>query len=309
MSALEQSLAEYLTVRRALGFKLGQTEMVLRRFVRYLDERGEQRITIKAAVAWAILPQRSDSWHYLRLAAIRGFASYLHGVDPTVEIPGVELLRNGPPRRRPFLYADEESLALIDAANSLKTLHRTATYRTLIGLLATTGMRIGEAIGLDRDDFDPQVGTVVVRGKLDKIRELPLTDSTITTLDAYLRRRDRPPSPSPAGERALFVSTPGTRLNHCGVERTFAILREHAEIQPRFDSRRATLHGLRHTFAIRTMLDAYRQGADAGSRLAVLSTYLGHVEPAHTYWYLHAAPELMSAAAQRLERFEEHEER
>ncbi len=307
MSALEQSLAEYLTVRRALGFKLGQTEMVLRTFVRYLAERGEQRITIKAAVAWAILPQRSDSWHYLRLAAVRGFASYLHGVDPTVEIPGVELLRNGPPRRRPFLYEDEEILALIDAANSLRWPHRTATYRTLIGLLATTGMRIGEAIGLDRDDFDPQVGTVVVRGKLDKIRELPLTDSTITTLNAYLRRRDRPLSP--AGERALFVSTPGTRLNHCGVERTFAILREHAGIQPRFDSRRATLHGLRHTFAIRTMLDAYRDGADAGSRLAVLSTYLGHVEPAHTYWYLHAAPELMSAAAQQLERFEEHNPR
>jgi integrase len=304
MSTLDASLQEYLTVRRALGFKLVQIERLLRAFVRHLDQLDEERITVDLAVEWAILPGGSDSLHYARLAAVRGFATYLHGVDPTVEIPGVEMLRNGPLRRRPFLYTDEEILALIDAAATLRTAHRTATYRTLIGLLASTGIRIGEAIDLDREHFDPRLGVIVVRGKLEKIRELPLAPSATDALDAYLARRDRPPSST--GERALFVCSPGRRLELHGAEKTFRLLRDRAGIQPRAGCR-PTLHGLRHTFAIRTMLDAYRAGDDAGARLGVLSTYLGHVEPAHTYWYLHAAPELMSAAAERLERYEERE--
>jgi integrase len=233
---------------------------------------------------------------------VRGFAAHLRVVDPTVEIPGVELLRNGPPRRRPFLYTDEEILALIDACGAFRTAHRTATYRTLIGLLASTGIRVGEAIGLDRDDFNPSLGVIVVRGKLDKLRELPLSSSTTGALRAYLARRDRPPSPP--GEAALFVSMAGTRVAIDGVEQTFSLLRDRAGVPSR-GGRRPTVHGLRHTFAIRTMLDAYHDGADAGARLGILSAYLGHVEPANTYWYLHAAPELMSAAADRLERYEE----
>jgi integrase len=302
VSTLEEQMVEYLAVRRALGFKLANVELLLRQFVRYLDQQGEQRITINTAIAWAILPEGSDSLHYGRLAAVRGFATHLRVVDPTVEIPGVELLRNGPPRRRPFLYTDEEIRALIDAAGTFRTAHRTATYRTLIGLLASTGVRVGEAIGLDRDDFDHSLGVIVVRGKLDKLRELPLSPSTTAALLAYLARQDRPPSPP--GERALFVSMAGTRVAIDGVEQTFSLLRDRADVPSR-GGRRPTVHGLRHTFAIRTMLDAYHDGADAGARLGILSTYLGHVEPANTYWYLHAAPELMTAAADRLERYEE----
>ncbi len=295
-------MVEYLTVRRALGFKLTNTELLLRQFVRYLDQRGEQQITINTAISWAVLPQGSDSLHYGRLAAVRGFATHLRVVDPTVEIPGVELLRNGPSRRRPFLYTDEEILALIDACGTFRTAHRAATYRTLIGLLASTGIRVGEAIGLDRDDFDATIGVIVVRGKLDKLRELPLSPSTTAALREYLARQDRPPSPP--GERALLVSTTGTRVAIDGVEQSFSLLRDRAGVRSR-SGRRPTVHGLRHTFAIRTMLDAYQDDADAGARLGILSTYLGHVEPASTYWYLHTAPELMSAAADRLERYEE----
>jgi integrase len=302
VSVLAEQLSEYLTVRRALGFKLADTERLLRQYIDYLEQRRERRITIASAVAWAVLPGGSDALHYVRLAAVRGFASYLRVVDPSVEVPGVELLRNGPSRRRPFLYTDEEILALIAAAGTLRTPHRAATYRTLIGLLASTGIRVGEAIALDRDDFDPRVGVIVVRGKRDKIRELPLTPSTVVAVWEYLTRSDRPLSPS--GERALFVSTPGTRVALDGVEQTFSLLRDRAGLQPRA-GHRPTLHGLRHTFAIRTMLDAQRDGVDAGARLGILSTYLGHVEPANTYWYLHAAPELMSAAAERLERYEQ----
>ncbi len=302
MSMLEQQLVEYLTVRRALGFKLTNVELLLRQFVRYLDQHGEQRITINTALAWAVLLGGSDSLHYGRLAAVRGFATHLRVVDPSIEVPGVELLRNGPPRRRPFLYTEEEILALIDACGMFRTAHRTATYRTLIGLLASTGIRVGEAIGLDRENLDLAVGVIVVRGKLDKLRELPLSFSTTAALGAYLVRPNRPPSPP--GERALFVSSTGTRVAIDGVEQTFSLLRDRVGVPSR-GRRRPTVHGLRHTFAIRTMLDAYKDGTDAGARLGILSTYLGHVEPANTYWYLHAAPELMSAAADRLERYEE----
>lgn len=301
MSALSDRLVEYLAVRRALGFKLERPEAYLREFVRYLDERGEQQITIKQAVAWAVLPSGSDSLHYTRLAAVRLFAGYLHAVDPSIEVPGVELLRNGPSRRRPFLYTDEEILALMEAAETLKTTHRRATYRTLIGLLASTGMRIGEAIALDLDDFDPGLGVVVVHGKLAKIRELPLTPSTTEALRAYVERRDRPPGH--VATAALFVGIWGTRLDPSCVASTYCLLRARVGIEPRFGCQ-PTLHGLRHTFAIRTMLDAYQQGHDAGARLGVLATVLGHVAPAHTYWYLQAVPELMRAAAVRLEHYE-----
>lgn len=302
MSVLAEQLCEYLTVRRALGFKLADTERLLRQYLDYLEQRGEQLITISTAVAWAILPGGSDALHYVRLAAVRGFASYLRVVDPTVEIPGVDLLPLGPSRRRPFLYTEQEILALMRATGTLRTPHRAATYRTLIGLLASTGIRIGEAIAMDRDDFDARLGVIVVRGKRDKIRELPLAPSTTAAMQEYVERNDRPLSP--AGERALFVSMSGARVAIDGAEQTFSLLRDRAGLLPRA-GHRPTLHGLRHTFAIRTMLDAQRDGVDAGARLGILSTYLGHVEPADTYWYLHAAPELMTVAAERLERYEQ----
>ena len=190
----------------------------MRDYVAFLERGGEQRITINTAVAWAVLPGGSDSLHYRRLAAVRMFAAYLRGVDASVEIPGVEILRNGPPRRRPFLYTDEEVLALMRAAETLKTPNRRATYQTLIGLLASTGMRVGEAIGLDLDHFDASLGVVTVCGKLGKIRELPLSPSTSRALRAYLQRRDRPPGR--VATRALFVGIWGIRLEPSCVAET-----------------------------------------------------------------------------------------
>ena len=291
MSRLGDAIVEYVAVRRALGFKLEGVERLLRDYVAFLDRRGEQRITVNTAVAWAVLPGGSDSLHYRRLATVRMFAAYLRGADASVEIPGVEILRNGPPRRRPFLYTDEEILALMRVAESLKPPHRRATYQTLIGLLASTGMRVGEAIGLDLDHFDASLGVLTVCGKLGKIRELPLAPSTSRALSAYLQRRDRPPGR--VATRALFVGIWGTRLEPSCIAETFSLLRERAGIEPRFGCR-PTLHGLRHTFAIRTMLDAYHQDLDAGARLGILSTYLGHyagdrVKRAERGWVREAA--------------------
>jgi integrase len=188
--------------------------------------------------------------------------------------------------------------ALLAATSGLRTAHRVATNRTLIGLLVVTGMRIGEAIALDRHDFDAEQGLITVRqGKGGKSRALPLHATANTAVRQYLHRVDRPA----AQTAALLVSSAGTRLLQSVVQRTFRTLVRRADLLPHSAACRPRLHDIRHRFAVCTLLDAYRQGHDPEARLALLATYLGHVDPKHTYWYLSAAPELMQLATDRLE--------
>jgi integrase len=141
----------------------------------------------------------------------------------------------------------------------------------------------------------------VRHGKLAKSRELPLHQSTVTALSVYLRRRDRPRGP--VGATALLTSMAGTRLLISNVWVAFATVRKRAGIEPRSERCRPRIHDTRHSYAVQTIIDAYRSGQEIGSRLALLSTYLGHVDPKSTYWYLEAAPDLMAAAGERLERY------
>jgi integrase/recombinase XerD len=301
MSSLRRSLAEYLALRRALGYGLAEAERLLGQFLDYMQEHSAETITTEHALAWATLPHRGDAWHSLRMQAVRGFARYLHSVDPVHEVPPAFLLPDPPHRATPYLYPDAEIAALMDAAGTLSTAHRAATYRTLIGLLAVTGMRIGEAVRLDREHLGANGGVLVVaETKFGKSRELPLHESTTEALRRYLRRRDRPRAATPT--TALFVSQAGTRLYTQNAWTTFAMLRDHAGIKPRSAVCRPRIHDIRHTFAVNTLLDAYRSGEEVGPKLALLSTYMGHVNPAKTYWYLQAAPELMALAGERLER-------
>jgi integrase len=176
----------------------------------------------------------------MRLGAVRGFARYLHEVDPRVEVPAADLLPDRPRRAVPYLYTDEQILALMGAASTLRTSHKAATFRTLFGLLAVTGMRIGEAIALDRD-VDPDLETLVIRhGKFGKSRELPLHPSTTGALTRYLCRRGRPQPADPT--EALLVSTVGTRLLMSDVQTTFRLLRARAGIGPRSAACRPRLH-------------------------------------------------------------------
>jgi integrase len=300
MSALHDSLA-YLAVRRALGYKLEGTERLLRQFLDYLEANGADMITVEHAVGWARLPGRGQHWHAMRLGAVRGFARYLHEVDPRVEVPAADLLPDKSGRAVPYLYTDAQIGALIEAASTLRIAHKTATFQTLFGLLAATGMRIGEAIALDRADFDADAGTLTVRNaKFGKSRELPLHPTTTGALTRYVRHRDRP---RPVGAtEALLLSSVGTRLWVSDVQTSFRALRTRAGILPRSAACRPRLHDMRHSFAVNTLLDAYRTDGDPASRVAALSTYLGHVNPGKTYWYLHAAPELLELAGGRLQR-------
>lgn len=301
MSRLHQALADYLTVRRAMGYKLERAGKLLVQFVDYLDDAEVKTVTIEHCLAWATLPAHgSSNWHAHRLSVVRGFAAWLSTIDPATEVPPCDLLPERNKRATPYLYSDDELAALLAATSILSTPLRTATYATLLGLLAATGLRVGEAIRLDRADLDLHAGLLVVRStKFGKDRQVPLHLTTTAALAGYLKRRDQVfPHPATA---AVFVSTVGTRLRYCNVHWTFLKLVDHAGLTPRSPSCRPRMHDLRHSFAINVLLDGYRSGADVGARLPLLSTYLGHVHPANTYWYLSAAPELLALAAGRLQ--------
>lgn len=304
MSALEQALADYLRVRRALGYKLTHHGELLPQFVAYLQGVGAQRITTEHALRWATLPtDSSPAWCAHRLGMVRGFARYLQTIDPRGEVPPMGLLFGGRERATPYLYSARQIAALITAAGTLRFPLRAATYQTLIGLLAVTGLRVGEAIALDRGDFDPEHGLITVKhGKFGKSREIPLHSSTVEALDAYLHQRDRLLRREPT-QPAMLISTAGTRLVYRTVNATFHELVRRAGLTPRSARCRPRLHDVRHTFAVNTVMDGYEADGDVQARLSLLSTFLGHVDPSSSYWYLSAAPELLALAGQRLERY------
>ena len=299
MTGLRLLAADYLRLRRALGYRLVEHERFLGQFLDHLEQVNARTITVEHALTWARLPQdTSPRWHAVRLSAVRGFAAWALTIDPAVQVPPSGLLPWCSSRATPYLYSTDQLDALLGAAADLSPALRAATYQALIGLLAVTGMRVGEVIRSDVKDLDLATGTLTVRGsKFGKSRQLPLHPSTTDALRRYLRRRSRSTAITPA----LLVSTAGTRLTYSNVHRTFAQLTARAGIGPRSTASRPRIHDLRHTFAVNTLLEAYQSGAEPAVRLPLLSTYLGHTEPANTYWYLHAAPELLALAADRLE--------
>ncbi len=301
MSTLAGRLEDYLALRRSLGFKLDRAGRLLAQFVGYCEAAGAETVTVDLARAWATLPEDgSDYWWAFRLSVVRGFARYLVLVDEDTEVPPADVLPMRPRRATPYLYTPDEVVRLMAAADNIPTPLRRATLATLVGLLSVTGMRIGEAIRLDQADADYRQELLVVRdSKFGKSREVPIHPSTVAALRRYQERRDElcPLRKSPA----FFISPAGTRLLYCNVHLAFVGMVRDAGLAPRSASCRPRPHDLRHSFAVSTVIGWYRDGEDVQARLPQLSTYLGHVDPANTYWYLSAAPELLGLAAARLE--------
>lgn len=299
MSPLRGLVADYLRVRRSLGYKLVEHERFLTQFLDYLEQNQASAITAENALAWAKLPANANPcWHGARLSAVRGFAAWAQAFDPQIQVPPTGLLPMRTVRATPYLYSEDQICALMNAAANLVPEVRSATFRLLIGLLAVTGMRAGEVIRVDVTDLDLDAETLTVRGtKFGKTRLLPLHPSVVEELRAYLTLRSGAALP---GTTALLVSVAGTRLTYDNTHRVFKKLTAQAGITSRSTACRPRMHDLRHSFAVNTLLDAYRTRGDVGAWLPLLSTYLGHTEPANTYWYLHAAPELMALAADRV---------
>lgn len=301
MSALARRLADYLAMRRALGFKLETQGRLLPQFVAYLDDIGTATVTVEAALAWAVNPVVVQPGRVReRLSMVRSFARYLQAFDPATQVPPTNLVAAQRRRPTPYLYAQAEIVALLAAAGMLRSPLRGATSRTVLGLLAVTGMRGCEARRLDRDDVDVDAGLLAIRdSKFNKSRQLPVHPSTVAALRDYARVRDALcPQPKAA---SFFVSMAGTRLVRSSMNKTFRELTDHVGLEPRAGSGPPRVHDLRHSFAVTTLMQWYRDGGDVAARLPLLSAYLGHAKPASTYWYLQAAPDLLTLAAARLD--------
>jgi integrase/recombinase XerD len=301
VSALAEHLDDYLRMRRALGFELGRHGQVLPSFVAYMDAAGAGTVTVELAAAWARLPEdrvKPITINY-RLSVVRGFAHYLHAIDTAHQVPPSGLL--SVPRRRPapYLYSPGEIAALLHATRRLQPRLRAVTYRTLIGLLAATGMRLGETLALSDGDVDLADGVITIRAaKFDRMRLVPLHPTVTAVLRRYATARRRLCS-APRTDR-FFVSASGHALRREQAQHIFRVIT--GLIGLRTETVHPRIHDLRHTFAVRTLIGGYRGGVDIAAMLPVLSTYLGHVEPANTYWYLSAVPELMQLTATRLEK-------
>jgi integrase/recombinase XerD len=303
MSALRAAAEGYVGMRRALGFKFATQGLLVWRLVDYLEARGACRLTTALAVAWATEPAGADpAWWAQRLSVARGFARYLHNLDSTTEVPPPGLLSARFRRATPYLCSAADVEALMAATAVLRHPLRRATYRALIGLLAVSGMRVGEAIRLDRGDVDWDNGLVTVHAsKFGRSREVPLHPSSLDALGDYAGERDRLQGQPHAA--SFFVSHVRARLVYCSVCHTFRRLVDVAGLPAAPGTGRLPrLHDLRHGFCVQTLLDWYRAGADVETLIPALSTYVGHTKPVWTYWYLEAAPELMAIAAGRLER-------
>ena len=303
MSALRGALADYLRIRRQLGFTMPLEGRLLEGFVEFLERAGADRITTSLALGWARIPVNvhPHTWRQ-RLIVVRGFARHLATIDPASEVPPADLLPGHRPRITPFIYSGEEIAALLAAARRLRPPLRAARHATLIGLLAVTGCRPGELLALDRRDVDLIHDRIHVRaGKQNKQREIPLHESTVSALRAYAAQRDAAcPSPSTS---AFFISARARRMGRGELNTTFTALIRQVGLEGRGYRARPRPYDLRHTFAMHTLLDWYRAGEDVDRRMPLLSTFMGHTDPASTYWYLEAVPELLELVSLRLEQF------
>ncbi|MDQ2735739.1 MAG: tyrosine-type recombinase/integrase [Pseudomonadota bacterium] len=302
MTNLHSALKRYLSMRKGLGYKYQHQTRRLADFVSFMESREATTLTTKLAMEWATLPpDRHASWA-LRLTDVRGFARHIANIDPKTEVPPVGILP-GLKRAKPYIYSDAEVNALLVAALSLPPAGglRRWTYHHLFGLIAVTGMRLSEAIDLQRDDVDLEAGVLTVRlTKFGKTRLVPLHPTTSAALRNYAARRDSHFA-SPCAPH-FFVAERGGPLLHQYVHRVFWRLSREIGLRRPGARTGPRVHDLRHRFAIRTLLGWYREGTDVEKKLPALSTYLGHACVRDTYWYLSACPELMREAAQRLDR-------
>jgi integrase/recombinase XerD len=304
MTDLAKALDEYLTLRRALGFKLRETARQLPRFVQFIEVERASFITLDLALRWAQQdPKASSVIHSDRLAMVRRFAAWRSAQDSRTEIPPSRLLPRHYRRPAPYIYGTAELEKIVTTATALPSAKglRGHTFSTIFGLLAVTGMRVGEVVALDRSDVDLTAGTLTVReGKLGKSRIVPIHVTTKQILGQYAKTRDR--VMPRVKEPAFFLSERGRRASAWSAGADFIAVASAIGLRAPMDGRRGRgprLHDLRHRFAVSTLIQWYRSGADVDCEIPKLATYLGHNSPKEVYWYLQAVPELLNLAMER----------
>jgi integrase len=289
---LHERAQEYLRLRRALGFRLRREGDILPQFADYLEQQGALAVTAENAIAWAQLPRgvHPVTWSH-RLTAVRGFATWLHTIDPATEIPPGGVFPGQGKRPAPFIFSDGDLAAMMTACAGLRPAMRAATCTALFGLIAVTGIRIGEAVAIPADGIDLDAGLLpVMPAKSRCQRILPLHPTATAALADYAACRAR----SFPDAAAFFVSERGAPLRRGSALSFFRQACAAAGIEGR-----PRIHDMRHGFAVTTLLEWYRSGEDVAAQMPALSGYLGHTSPEGTYWYISAVPELMQLAAAR----------
>lgn len=307
-TAMQAMVCNYLAERRRLGFELKSSGRTLMSFARYVDAREHcGPLTVDIMVQWA----QQDKWKRddpatwaRRLKLLRPFTRYLHQFEPRTEIPDELIFGPIQERLTPHIYYEQEIVDLLSAARTLRPLGglRPATYETLFGLIATTGLRVSEAVHLSEVDVNLKLSILTVRQtKYAKSRQLPLHSSTVEALQHYRNQRSQYVSIN--AKMPFFVSSKGKGLGLRQVARIFATLRQQLGWVSRGGHDQPRIHDLRHTFAVRRMMLWQAQGVEIDQVMLALSTYMGHAKISNTYWYLTAVPELMAVAAGKFEQF------
>ena len=308
MTLFTKRLDQYLADRRRYGGDLASSGLILRPFVRFADAEGDKRMTTDLFLRWKdrFGVAGPHSWS-IRLSVVRGFATWLQGIDPRTEVPPAGLIPKRQQRPSPYIYTNEEIVRIVVEAARLPSARglRGATYTTLFGLLAVTGLRISEAVGLDDPDVDLDATLLHVRhAKNGRSRVIPFTPCTAERLRAYRAERIR--TLGAVSTAAFFIGENERRLPIRTAGHTFALVGQKVGLREpqagRGYGRGPRLHDLRHTMASMTILDWFRSGRDPDREMYKLSTWLGHTDPSETYWYIEAVPELLRLASERGER-------
>lgn len=306
MSALRKAMQQYLSLRRSLGFKLIKVESTLRSFVAFAERDATSHITTDLALRWVKLSTAKEPATLAdRLNIVRRFAIWRSAADVHTEVPPKNLMPYRYHRKPPYIYSDEEIESLVGTARKLPSPKglRGPTYATLFGLIAATGMRISEAVSLDRQDVDLKDKLLSIReSKFRKSRLVPVHVTTRDALSDYANSRDQ--VLHRLQSVAFFVSERGTRVTAWAARDNFAVVSRRIGIRKKIKGKRVgcgpRLHDMRHRFAAKTLVDWYRAGINVGREIHKLSTYLGHAHVNDTYWYLEAVPELLELATQKL---------
>ena len=297
---------EYLAHRRSLGFELKTSGPILLEFARFADRAGHHGpLKTELILRWvARSNSHSTQYRSARLSIVRGFARHIAARDGCSEVPDARIIASGCRRRQPHIYTDKQVRDLIAAAANLQAVYswRGCTYATLFGLLASTGLRVSEALKLSKTDVDLEAGILHIReAKFRKQRLVPMHLSVTRVMKRYAQRLDR--DLVAGSSTAFFVGRQGLPLPYSTVRCTFRRLCAGLRWRGNGVFPRPRIHDLRHSFACRRLLQWYREGVDVDHAIASLSTYLGHGKVSDTYWYLTGTGELLSIAGERFERF------
>jgi len=303
----------YLNERRQLGFGLRNPGYAVISFARYIDALNSQEpLTVESMADWARQDKGNSgkpaTWAR-RLKSLRSFCRYLQQFEPRTEVPDDSIFGRIGQRLAPHIYSEQEIIDLLAAAHNLDSFIpglRGATYETLFGLIASTGLRVSEAVHLLDTDVDLKCGMLTIRQtKFAKSRQVPMHPSTTKVLRQYRSQRNL--SIEVTDETPFFVGTRGQLLGHGlslrQVSRVFIGLRDHLGWINRGAHDGPRIHDLRHTFVVRRVMLWHAQGVDVDQQMLALSTYVGHAMVTNTYWYLTGVPELMAVAAEKFEAF------